>query len=112
MSALSMVNPAWAAPPGTWIHPIDGWGYVEAIDGKLADQFEARIEMSGTDIGDGVLGWRGTVSTPGHKYAGLRLTMSPRHTTWTRIVVVHVEDHEKLVFSGMAETSGLECEWL
>jgi hypothetical protein len=112
VSALSMVDPAWVAPPGTWVHPIYGWGYVETVDGKLAEQFETDIDEIGVDIGGGILGWRGRAVSAGHKYCGMRFAMSPRHTTWTGIVVIGIEDEEKLVFSGMAETSGLECGWL
>lgn len=112
MSALSMVDSAWVAPPGIWVHPIDGWGYMETLDGELAEQFEIRIDETGVDIGAGNFGWRGGVATPGHKYAGMRFAMNPRHTTWTGIVVIGVEDGERPVFSGMAETGGLECGWL
>jgi hypothetical protein len=107
-----MVDPAWTPQPGMWVHPIDGWGFKEAVDGKLAGEFEVSIDQAGVDIGDGIAGWRGTVATPGHKYDGLSLTMTPRHTIWMGVVVINVTDREKLVFSGMADTSGLECDWL
>jgi hypothetical protein len=112
MIMQSMVDPAWVAPPGVWIHPIDGWGFVEHIDGKLADQFQIQIHESGVDTGDGALGWRGTVATPHHKYAEMDFDMTPRHTTWTGIVVMGVRNGNELAFHGMAETSGLECDWL
>jgi hypothetical protein len=107
-----MVDPGWTPPPGMWVHPIDGWGFLETVDGKLADEFEVSIDEAGVEFGEGIAGWRGTVATPGHKYDGLRLAMTPRHTHWTGVVVVKVTDGETLVFSGMAETNGLECDWL
>ena len=106
-----MVDPHWNSPPGVWINPIDGWGYMETVDGELAEPFEARIDEAGVDIGGGILGWRGSVVTPGHKYEGMHFTMQPRHTTWTGIIVIAVEDGAKSAFSGMAETHGLECPW-
>jgi hypothetical protein len=112
VSARSMVDPAWVAPPGTWVRPVDEWGFMEEIDGKLADQFEISIDEAGVDIGGGILGWNGSVATRGHKYSGLNLSMSPRHTDWLGVVVINVTEGEKLVFSGMADTSGLECNWL
>jgi hypothetical protein len=107
-----MADPNWNPPPGVWIHPIDGWGFMETIDGNLAPAFEAHIEVEGVSIGSGILGWRGSVATPGHKYAGKHFTMQPRNTAWTDIVVINIGEGKEVVFSGMAETSGLECDWL
>ena len=97
---------------GIWISPIDGWGYHESIDGQLAAPFEILVEQVGVDIGDGIKGWRGHVLTQGHKYSGMPFVMSPRHTTWTETVVINVVNGDDYAFGGMAETKGLECEWL
>ena len=99
------------AHTGVWITPFDGWGFAETIDGELAPRFELRIREAGVDMGDGIRGWRGDVLSSWHKYAGMQVQMTPRHVDWSQIVVLSVFDGEKLVFSGMAETSGLECGW-
>ena len=106
------VDDAWAPVAGVWVNPFDGWGFMETIDGKLAPPFELSIDETGVDIGDGILGWRGSVATPGHKYSGMRFRMDPRHTHWTGIVVIWVDSENGPVFSGMAKTRGLECDWL
>jgi hypothetical protein len=112
VNAILKVDDFWEPGPGTWIKPFDGWGYSETIDGDLAGPFEVRIDETAVDIGGGILGWRGSVVTPGHKYAGMPFWMDPRHTTWTGIVVINVGDDDAAAFSGMAETRGLECDWL
>ena len=111
MTAGSMVNPSWNPPPGVWVQPIYGWGCLESIDGELAPAFEARIDAAGVDVGEGIRGWCGAVLSPGHKYSGMALTMTPRHTSWSGVVVATVKSADTLVFSGMADTSGLECDW-
>jgi|GEM_PF-3922967 len=107
-----MADPSWNPPSGVWVRPIDGWGFMEKIDGELAPAFEVKIDASGVDIGSGILGWRGSVKTPRHKYDGLPFVMQPRHTRWTDVVVLNVGDDRDSIFSGMAETHGLECDWL
>lgn len=98
-------------PRGVWISPTDGWGFMEAIDGELSAPFKAEIVAACTHMGDGILGWRGKVASAGHKYNGMKIEMTPRHTTWSEVVVLRVYDETKLVFSGIANTSGLECKW-
>ena len=95
---------------GIWVTPIDGWGFAETLDGELAPRFELLIREAGVDVGGGILGWRGDVLSTRHKYAGMQVRMTPRHTEWSEIVVLSVFEGHKMVFSGMAETSGLECE--
>jgi hypothetical protein len=102
----------WAPAKGTWVAPNEGWGYAEGIDGQLAPPFEIRIDEAGADMGDGIRGWRGVVVTPGHKYQGMRFRMTPRNTRWTGTVVIEIGDGGEPAFSGMAETRGLECDWL
>ena len=90
------------------ITPVDGWGFAEAIDGKLAPPFELRLTEVGVNVGSGIRGWRGEIASVAHKYAGMRVQMSPRYTEGARVVVIWVFDEDKTVFSGMAETTGLE----
>ncbi|PKP88193.1 MAG: hypothetical protein CVT78_02680 [Alphaproteobacteria bacterium HGW-Alphaproteobacteria-17] len=92
------------------ITPIDGWGFLESIDGELAEPFEACEIESGVDF-EGIKGWRGKVLPKKHKYAGMNLQMTPRHVEETPVVVLWVFDGEKTVFSGMAETTGLKRDW-
>jgi hypothetical protein len=94
-----------------WITPEEGWGFKETIDGKLAGPFEAAIDESHVDFGV-TLGWRGRVVSHDHKYAGLPFEMTPRHTKWTGTVVINIEKGDDYAFSGMAETEGLDCDWL
>ena len=96
---------------GIWVTPIDGWGFSEAIDGKLAPRFEVRITEAGVDVGSGIRGWRGQVFSRRHKYAGCNIQMTPRHVDWTGFVVLWVFDGDETVFSGMAETNGLSCDF-
>jgi hypothetical protein len=112
VSAMLKFDETWAPGEGTWIAPNEGWGYAERIDGQLAPPFEIRIDEVGVDVGDGIRGWRGVVATPGHKYDGLHFRLTPRHTRWTGIVVIEIKEQGELIFSGMAETRGLECSWL
>ena len=112
MSGRSMVDPQWQPPAGVWVKPFDGWGFMETIDGTLAPPFEARIDEAGVDTGGGIRGWRGSVASAGHRYAGMPLVMRPRHTHWSGIVVAEVGSRGAIAFSGMAETAGLECEWI
>ena len=112
MSAALKLDKDSLSVEGAWVTPVEGWGYAERLDGQLAPRFEIHIDQAGVDMGDGIRGWRGAVVTPGHKYAGLRFKITPRHTRWTGIVVIEIERDGELVFSGMAETSGLECDWL
>jgi hypothetical protein len=91
------------------VSPIDGWGYLETLDGELAPQFDVEVREAGADIGDGILGWRGVVTTG--KYIGAAIEMTPRHVDWDGWIVANVNRDEKLIFSGMAETVGLECNW-
>ncbi len=112
MSGVSMVRPHWQSPAGIWVRPITGWGFMESIDGRLASAFEARIEAAGVDTGGGIKGWRGSVASAAHKYSGMSLVVTPRHTDWDGIVVAKVGSADDIAFSGMAETSGLECDWL
>ncbi|WP_430414370.1 hypothetical protein [Parasphingorhabdus sp.] len=93
------------------VSPIDGWGFFEAIDGKLSKSFEIHLAQAGIDIGSGILGWRGTVLSKDHKYENMSFEMSPRHENWTGVVVIRVFDGDKQIYDGMADTSGLKCEW-
>lgn len=88
------------------IKPIDGWGFYEAIDGKLAQGFEVGDIEFGVDLG-GITGWRGKVISNQHKYAGMLLEMTPRHAEDSGVVVLKVLDGGRLVFSGMADSTGL-----
>ena len=106
-----MVDPDWHPPAGIWVRPIYGWGFVETVNGSLAPPFEISVTETGCDIGRGVRGWRGSVVSLGHRYFGLGFKMSPLHTDWTRTVNIRVQGHEDYAFSGMADTSGLECWW-
>ena len=94
------------------VTPFDGLGFVENLDGKLAPSFEVSLDETRVDIGDGILGWRGHVLSPGHKYSGMPFAMSPRHTTWTETVVINISNGGGYAFSGMADTQGLKCDWL
>jgi hypothetical protein len=89
--------------------PNEGWGFLERIDGKLAPGFEIDVKETGVDIGNAILGWRGIVTTG--KYAGAVIEMTPRHVRWDGCVVANVIRDGALVFSGMAETAGLELDW-
>ncbi|MEO6359056.1 MAG: hypothetical protein ABIO43_00600 [Sphingomicrobium sp.] len=93
------------------VTPIDGWGFMETTDGKLASPFEALITESHVDF-DVIFGWRGLVISPQHKYCGLTFEMTPRHTTWSNTVVINIKKDDTWAFSGMADTEGLECDWL
>ena len=92
------------------ITPIDGWGFLEVIDGELAEPFEACEIESGVDF-DGIKGWSGKVFSKEHKYAGMSLRMTPRHVEDTPVVVLWVSDGDRIAFSGMAETTGLKRDW-
>ena len=94
-----------------WIKPIYGWGFVEGIDGELAVPFEMLVEQSGVDIGEGVKGWRGQVFNSNHKYGGMNVEICPRHVDWDGFVNLRVCDGTKQIFSGFAESNGLECDW-
>lgn len=96
---------------GVWITPIDGWGFVETIDGQLASKFEIYNIRAGVEIAVGILGWKAEVLSPHHKYARMHVEMTPRHVENTGVVVVNVTDGDLLVFSGMADTIGLERDW-
>jgi hypothetical protein len=91
------------------VTPVDGWGYLESIDGQLASRFEVDVHQTGIEIGHGIRGWRGTVTTG--KYLDATIAMTPRHVDWDGWVVANVKRDDELLFSGMAETSGLECNW-
>ena len=91
------------------VSPIYGWGYLDEIDGELAPTFEVVVQTSGVNVGGGIRGWRGTVSTG--KYLGSVIEMTPRHVEWDGLVVANVQRDGKLIFSGMADTAGLECNW-
>ena len=93
------------------VTPIDGWGYMETIDGKLAPAFSVRVDEVGIDIGSGILGWRGVVSGAS-KYQAMPFDMNPRHTTWTGTVIINIKSGQTYAFSGMADTTGLDCDWL
>ena len=94
------------------VTPFDGWGFVENLDGKLAPAFEVLVDETRVDLGGGILGWRGHVLSPGHKYSGMPFEMSPRHTTWTETVVINISNGSGYAFSGMADAEGLKCDWL
>ncbi|MGN6820328.1 MAG: hypothetical protein ACTHJR_16815 [Sphingomonas sp.] len=99
-----------------FVTPIDGWGYHDAIDGLLAPRFAVDITESGARVGRGIAdyhirGWRGTVVSPSSKYHDMAIRMTPRHVDWDGMVVVEITDGDRVMFSGMAETTGLECTW-
>ncbi|MXO89469.1 hypothetical protein [Pontixanthobacter aquaemixtae] len=94
------------------ITPIDGWGYSETIDGRLARPFEAEILEEGVEFAADVIGWEARAVSG--KYAGRLLKMTPRHVEWRQVIVLEVfasDDRSKMIFSGMANTTGLECNW-
>ena len=91
------------------VMPNEGWGFLERIDGNLAPQFDIDVKEAGVDIGNAIRGWRGIVTTG--KYAGAAIEMTPRHVDWDGWVVANVTRDGALVFSGMAETTGLERDW-
>lgn len=93
------------------VMPVDGWGFLEIIDGELAPPFEMKISEVGVDVGQPGLGWRGTVNHPGHKYDGMAVSMHPRHVEWSGVVVLDVTNGGATVYSGFAHTEGLECNW-
>jgi hypothetical protein len=93
------------------VSPIDGWGYMETIDGELAGPFEAALDEIGIDVGDGIRGWRGWITSVAHKYSGMAIQMTPRTVECSGVVVVWVRRDLETVFSGMADTIGLECNW-
>ena len=92
------------------ITPVDGWGFKETIDGKLAPSFEAKIAGSGEATEGGILGWHGKATNG--KYAGADLTMTPRHSPWSGYVVLRVRRGSETIFDGIANTKGLRCNWL
>jgi hypothetical protein len=93
------------------VTPIEGWGYSETIDGELSPPFEVSLSELGADMGDGIRGWRGQVVTADHKYSGMAVQMTPRHVEDTGVVVLTVIESDEAVFSGMADTTGLERNW-
>jgi hypothetical protein len=96
---------------GIWVTPIDGWGFSETMDGNLASRFEVRISETGVDVGGGIRGWRGLVVSSHHKYASCYIEMTPRHVDWSGYVVLWVSNGDGMIFSGMAETTGLSCDF-
>ncbi|WP_374524667.1 hypothetical protein [Sphingopyxis sp.] len=91
--------------------PVYGWGFLETIDGELADPFEINISETGVNVGQPGLGWRGKVSQAGHKYDGMTVSMHPRHVEWTGVVVLDVTSGGATIYNGFAHTEGLECNW-
>jgi hypothetical protein len=112
VSALAAGELRRNSATGVWIEPFDGWGFLETVDGRLAPAFEARIDEAGVDTGGGIKGWRGSVASPAHKYSGMPLVMRPRHTHWSGMVTTEVGSADRIAYSGLAVTSGLECDWL
>ena len=104
--------------PPVKISPNEGWGFFERDTDELAPTFEAEVKESGRTPYIYERGWVGKVTSKKHRYSAMELEMSPRHTApWTKFVVVKVFDGNKslkssLVFSGMAETENLKCDWL
>jgi hypothetical protein len=98
------------------ITPIDGWGFHDAIDGLLAPPFEVDVAESGGRLGNSIAsydirGWRGTVMSSTSKYRDMAVEMTPRHVDWDGVIVLKITDGDRLIFSGMAETTGLDCTW-
>jgi len=98
------------------VTPIDGWGFHDAIDGLLAPPFEVDVAESGSRPGNGIVaydvrGWRGTVVSPSSKYRDMAVEMTPRLVDWDGVVVLKITGGGRLLFSGMAETTGLDCTW-
>ena len=84
--------------------PDDGLGYFEAIDGKLAPPFQVEITRFALNAQD-VIEWQGTVTMPGHKYDGSAVSMTPRLTVVSPIVVLHVRDGDREIYGGAVEVS-------
>ena len=103
---------AWNPPPGIWVKPRGDWGFVDTIDGELAGPFEVQIEEAGATLFDGRRGWRGRIRSARHKYGYMDFIMRPRHTPFDGIVSIDVTNGGPSIFSGVAETRGLECDWL
>ena len=91
------------------LSPTEGWGYSETLDGELAAPFHAEIDETGVDCGSGILGWKGRAVDG--KYSGAPVEMTPRLVSFNGLVVLHVGDRGKLLFSGIADSNGLECTW-
>jgi hypothetical protein len=95
------------------IVPIDGWGFHETVDGKLAAAFDAKVIASQFEFHPRIIGWK--AKAVNGKYAGCYLELTPRHVEWTEVVVIHIypnPDDRNYLYSGMADTPGLKCEWL
>ena len=69
------------------VDPIDGWGYYEALDGSLAPGFDAEITDAGVQVSALSKGWKGKALNG--KYAGCYIELTPRHTKWSGVVVLH-----------------------
>lgn len=94
------------------IEPIDGWGFHEAVDGRLAGRFDAEVTEAKFKFAPGVIGWKARALNG--KYAGCFIEVTPRHVEWTEVVVVSIcrdEAGADCLFSGMANTEGLDCDW-
>ncbi len=94
------------------LKPIDGWGFLETVDGQLAPSFGIALTSEGSSFGDRIRGWKAKAING--KYAGAYLELTPRHLEWTGVVVVEIFDNEherNILFSGMAESRNLRPGW-
>jgi hypothetical protein len=94
------------------VTPVDGWGFHETIDGCLAPTFQIEILEDGFEFEPNIIGWKARALNG--KYAGRTIRMTPRHVEWTRVVVLKVykdDNSDGYLFSGLANTEGLECNW-
>lgn len=92
--------------------PIDGWGFEENIDGKLAEPFEIEIVKERVEFASDVVGCQARALNG--KYAGAYIDITPRHVECSGVVVLKVYKHgsqAERMFYGMADTEGLECSW-
>jgi hypothetical protein len=95
------------------IAPHDGWGYFERDFGDLSEPFEVEVKRVGKRRLVPDYGWMGRVTSIGHRYAGRRIVLTPRHEPFDSWVVVKVFDNNvgigaETLFSGMAQSVGLK----
>lgn len=92
--------------------PIEGWGFSEPFDGLLADAFQIDVIASGVSLAEDVIGWKARALDG--KYAGALIELCPRNSpcsgTVTITVPAPVTDARPL-FSGLADSEGLEKTW-
>lgn len=95
------------------VTPIDGWGFRESVDGKLARSFEIEVLESGVKFAPDVIGWKAKALNG--KYKGSHVKVTLRHIDDPSAVVLEVfstDSEQGTLFSGMADTTGLKRDWL